>query len=59
LIASKLKVNTEVNKLFQSVTSFIVNDLKVNINVNWRIENEDEDENEEENRGGRRRGDLN
>jgi hypothetical protein len=33
-MASELKVNTEVNKLFQSVTSFIINDLNVNINDN-------------------------
>jgi hypothetical protein len=34
LIARKLKVNTEVNKVFQSATLFIIKNLKVNINVN-------------------------
>jgi hypothetical protein len=34
LIASELKVNTEVNKFLKSATSFIINNLKVNIIVN-------------------------
>jgi hypothetical protein len=39
LIASNLKVNTEVNKLFQISTSFIINNLKVNIDDNeeWQL----------------------
>lgn len=32
-MASYLKVNTKVNKSFQTSTSFIINNLKVNINV--------------------------
>jgi hypothetical protein len=36
LIASKLNVNIEVNKLFQSVTPLIINNLKSNIIVNVR-----------------------
>jgi hypothetical protein len=33
-MASNLMVNTEVNKFFQSITLFIINNLKVNINDN-------------------------